>query len=147
MVADASVDAVWSSHSIEHIHSFEVPKALAELRRVLKSDGYLLITLPNLQAVAHYIVNDQLTDELYNSAAGVISPLDIVFGHQASLARGHSFMAHKTGFTAKTLAEAMFKTGFNEVRVLEGNRWDLWAIGMMPETSDQIFEELAEVML
>jgi hypothetical protein len=30
--------------------------------------------------------------------------------------------------------------------VHEGTRWDLWAIGTMPETPEQVFEELAGVL-
>jgi predicted SAM-dependent methyltransferase len=35
----ASFDAVWSSHSLEHLHTHEVTSALADLRHVLKADG------------------------------------------------------------------------------------------------------------
>src|SRR5438045_2405301 len=48
VVAD-SVDAVWSSHNLEHLQRHEVPQALAEFFRVLKPRGLLLLTLPDLQ--------------------------------------------------------------------------------------------------
>lgn len=35
-VPNNSVDAVYSSHNLEHIYNFEVPIALAEFKRVLK---------------------------------------------------------------------------------------------------------------
>ncbi|MDU7589974.1 MAG: methyltransferase domain-containing protein, partial [Acidovorax sp.] len=38
-VADASVDAIFSSHNIEHLYPHEVPKAFQEFLRVLKPDG------------------------------------------------------------------------------------------------------------
>ena len=38
-VATASVDAVFSSHNIEHLYPHEVPVALAEFLRVLKDGG------------------------------------------------------------------------------------------------------------
>jgi len=34
-VADASVDAIYSSHNIEHLYPHEIPHALAEFKRVL----------------------------------------------------------------------------------------------------------------
>ena len=40
-VDTASVDAVFSSHNIEHLYSHEVPVALAEFRRVLKPTAFL----------------------------------------------------------------------------------------------------------
>lgn len=144
-VADASMDGLYSSHNLEHLHSYEVPQALAEFRRVLKPSGFALITLPDLRAVARHIVNDALTETLYVSAAGPISALDILFGHQAALQEGNHYMAHRTGFTAQSLGQCLIEAGFTEVRVHEGSKLDLWAIATMPATSDAVFEELAGV--
>lgn len=145
-IGDASVDAIWSSHNIEHVNSYEVPQVLAGFRRVLKANGFALLTLPDLRAVARHIADDQLTEPLYQSAAGPITPLDVVFGHQASMAAGNQYMAHRTGFTARTLGQALIDAGFAEVRVHEGKRWDLWAIATMPDTPEDIFEQLAGVL-
>ena len=38
-VASESVDAIFSSHNIEHLYAHEVPLAFAEFLRVLKPDG------------------------------------------------------------------------------------------------------------
>jgi hypothetical protein len=145
-IANASVHAIWSSHNLEHVNSFEVPKVLAEFLRVLQPDGFALLTLPDLRAVARRIADDQLTEPLYMSASGPISPLDIVFGHQASMAAGNGYMAHRTGFTARSLGQALIDAGFAEVRVHEGQHWDLWAVATMPQTPESIFEQLAVVL-
>jgi hypothetical protein len=147
VISSASIDAIWSSHNLEHLNSFEVPIALAEFKRVLKPHGFALITLPDLRAIARRVANDLLTETLYESPAGAITALDVMFGHQASLAGGNHFMAHRTGFTARTLGQSLLAAGFSEVRVHEGKRWDLWAIATMPKTSLDVFNELAEVML
>lgn len=146
-VASGSVDALWSSHNLEHLHSYEVPVALAEFKRVLKPDGFALISVPDLRAIAQHIARDQLSQTLYQSASGPISALDVVFGHQASLASGNHYMAHRTGFTASTLGQNLLDAGFEEVRVHQGRRWDLWAIATLPDTSADCFDELAGVML
>jgi hypothetical protein len=96
--------------------------------------------------VARRIADDQLTEPLYLSASGPISPLDIVFGHQASMAAGNGYMAHRTGFTARSLGQALIDAGFAEVRVHEGQHWDLWAVATMPQTPESIFEQLAVVL-
>lgn len=145
-IASASIDAIWSSHNLEHLSWFEVPVALAEFRRVLKPDGFALMNVPDLRAIARYILEDKLTDSLYNSAAGPISPLDMVFGHQRSMQAGNAYMAHKTGFTANTLGQALADAGFDEVRVHEGSRWDLWGLACMPSTPDDVFTRLAGVL-
>jgi SAM-dependent methyltransferase len=142
----ASMDAVWSSHNLEHLDAHQVPQALAEFRRVLKADGFALLTLPDLRAIARLIAGDRLAEPLYHSAAGPITPLDMLFGHQASLAAGNGFMAHRTGFSASTLGASLLAAGFEEVRVHEGRRWDLWAIATMPDTTPAVFSQLADVI-
>lgn len=143
---DGSVDAIWSSHNLEHLNSFDVPTALAEFRRVLKPTGFALISLPDMLAIAQQVVNDALDETLYASPAGPIRPLDMIFGHQASIKAGNHFMAHRTAFTATTLGNALVEAGFDEVRVHEGTRWDLWALATMSETNPTVFNALAEVM-
>ena len=128
-VAGASVDAVWSSHNLEHLYPHEVSLALREFCRVLKADGFALITLPDLRRVAELIVQDKLDDPAYVSPAGPIAPLDMLYGHRTSLAKGNLFMAHHTGFTAKTLGQALIRAGFAEAKVQRDDSFNLWAIG------------------
>ena len=131
-VASGSVDAVWSSHNLEHLQRHEVPSALAEFLRVLKPSGLLLLTLPDLQQVARLVVEDRLEDRAYTSASGPITPLDMIFGHTASLARGNRYMAHRTGFTARTLQLVLVEAGFVEVTLRRGGSFDLWATAYKP---------------
>jgi hypothetical protein len=112
IVSDASVDAIYSSHNVEHLYPHEVPLALREMNRVLKSTGFAFIKLPDLQEVARYVADGKLEDPLYISPVGAIAPLDIIYGHRPALARGNTFMAHRTGFTATTLASALIAAGF-----------------------------------
>lgn len=146
MIPDGCIDAIWSSHNLEHLNSFEVPVALAEFRRVLKPAGFVLLTLPDLRAIARHIAGGGLAEPLYQSPAGPIRALDVVFGHQASIEAGNGFMAHRTGFTADTLGAALLDAGFDEVRVHEGRHWDLWAVATMVEADPALFDELSGVM-
>jgi SAM-dependent methyltransferase len=131
-VAADSVDAVWSSHNLEHLQRHEVPLALAEFLRVLKPNGLLLLTLPDLQQVARLVVEDRLEDTAYISQSGPITALDMIFGHTVSLARGNGFMAHRTGFTARSLHKLLLEAGFVEVSLRQGTSFDLWATGYKP---------------
>jgi predicted O-linked N-acetylglucosamine transferase (SPINDLY family) len=112
IISDGLVDAVYSSHNIEHLYPHEVPLALQEMRRVLKPTGFTFIRLPDLQEVARHVIEDRLEDPLYISPMGPISPLDILYGHRPSLASGNVFMAHRTGFTGGTLGSSLIKAGF-----------------------------------
>jgi SAM-dependent methyltransferase len=129
--ADA-VDAIWSSHNLEHLQRHEVPAALTEFLRVLKPCGFLLLTLPDLQNVARLVVEDRLEDPAYTSSSGPITALDMIFGHTPSLARGNSLMAHRTGFTARTLQKVLTEAGFVRITVRRGSAFDLWATAFKP---------------
>ena len=112
VIPDGLADAVYSSHNVEHLYPHEVEVALREMRRVLKPDGFVRIDVPDLQAVALYIAEGKLEDALYLSSMGPIAPLDILYGHRQSVADGNTFMAHRTGFTCGTLANALINAGF-----------------------------------
>lgn len=128
-VADGSVDAVFSSHNLEHLYAHEVPTALAEFRRVLGPGGLTLITCPDLQAVAALVAEDRLLQPAYISAMGPISPLDILYGHRASLAAGNVYMAHRCGFTCKVLQATVQAAGFAQCCSLRRPRhFDLWLL-------------------
>ena len=131
-VAADTIDAVWSSHNLEHLQRHEVPLALREFIRVLKPHGLLFLTLPDLQQAGQLVVEDRLEDQAYYSSSGPITPLDMIFGHTASLARGNPFMAHRTGFTARTLQKVLVEAGFVEVSLCAGPSFDLWATAHKP---------------
>jgi hypothetical protein len=128
-VEDASVDAVFSSHNIEHLYPHEVSLALAEFHRVLTPDGFSIVTCPDLQSVAALVAEGRLAEPAYASPAGPISPLDMLYGFSDDLAQGKLFMAHKTGFTSATLEQALRGAGFASV-VLLRRPWafDLWSL-------------------
>jgi Predicted O-linked N-acetylglucosamine transferase, SPINDLY family len=147
-VATGSMDAIYSSHNIEHIYPHQVAQFLAECTRVLKEDGIAVITCPDLQTIAMHIANDNLTDPLYQSPAGPITPLDILYGHSAALAAGHHYMAHKGGFTLKTLTKALQQAGFSMVagkRRLQ--QFDLWVLASKHPMPEVQIRALAEQML
>src|SRR3954471_5234183 len=84
-------DAVWSSHNLEHLYPHEVPLALTEFRRVLKPDGFVLVTMPDLQSVARLVADGLLEEAAYISPAGPIAPHDILYGLRPALAQGNLF--------------------------------------------------------
>lgn len=147
-VLTASVDAVYSSHNIEHLYPHEVPLALAEFLRVLKPDGFFVVTCPDLQSVCKLVAEDKLTDAAYSSPAGPISPLDILYGHRPSMADGNLFMSHRCGFTQKVLSATLQSAGFrSNVTMARGQApfFDLFALASKSDRSEVELRELAKL--
>jgi SAM-dependent methyltransferase len=130
-VPSSSVDAVWSHHNIEHVFSHEVPLVLGEFARVLRPGGEVLISTPDLQSIARAIAAGKLEDTLYRAPAGDIAALDVVYGMRGEIARGREYMAHRTGFTVRTLSRRLNHAGFVRVRVAVRG-FALWANGHKP---------------
>lgn len=139
-LSDASVYGLFSSHNLEHLHSFEVPLALTEFRRVLAQGGFAILTVPDIQALGRYLSEDRLDHVLYQSAVGPIKVMDVLFGHQNSIQDGNGFMAHKTAFTGRTLGQALLAAGFYEVKVIVDNGWNLWALASTTAITDDLMQ-------
>ncbi|MEQ8344496.1 MAG: class I SAM-dependent methyltransferase [Sneathiellaceae bacterium] len=138
-VPDASMDAVYSSHNLEHIYPHEAPAALREFVRVMKPDGLCLLLCPDLQTIGDLIAEGRLLEPIYHSAAGPISAIDMLYGHRASMAGGNIYMAHRNGFSAPSLAQLMQEAGFRKVAVTRDTaRFSLWALGFRVELSDEL---------
>lgn len=138
MVGDGSCDAIWSSHNLEHLYAYEVPVALKEFRRVLRPEGFALITLPDMQAVARVIADGNpdavlMRTRMNGEEGPTISALDILFGHDWWIERGRTYMAHRTGFTKHTLGRKLVAAGFGTVAVTPGPAYDLWAFAAVRE--------------
>ena len=112
LVETGSVDAVYSSHNIQHIYPHEVRIALKEFYRVLKDDGIVVITCPDLQSVGEAIAQDKLMEPLYESPMGPVTAFDVLYGHSETTADGNIFMIHKGGFTYSTLDKTFHEAGF-----------------------------------
>jgi SAM-dependent methyltransferase len=145
-VATASVDAVYSSHNIEHLYPHEVPLALAEFLRVLKPDGFFVVTCPDLQSVCKLVAEDKLTEAAYTSPAGPIAPIDILYGLRSSMAQGNLYMAHRCGFTEKVLSGTLQSSGFKRVASMKRGApyFDLWALATKADLNEEELLQLAK---
>jgi len=128
-ISTESIDAIFSSHNIEHLFFHEVFTALSEFKRILKLNGFCIITCPDLQAVSALIAKDQLLNTAYQSPAGPITPLDILYGHSQSIMQGNYHMAHRCGFTKNTLSQVLLQSSFTSVHIIQRpQQFDLWAV-------------------
>lgn len=127
-VADGAMSAVFSSHNMEHLHPDEVPVALAEFFRVLRPGGFCLIAVPDVQEAAARIASGRGDETAYEAPCGPVTAFDILFGH-AGMRRDNPWMAHRTGFTAKSLTAAMLAAGFR-VQHSDVSNWQITVLGV-----------------
>jgi predicted SAM-dependent methyltransferase len=143
-VVDERVDAIYSSHTIEHLYPNEIPQAMKEFLRVLKSEGYAVITCPDLQAAAEMIVQDKLMEVAYNSPAGPVTPFDIVYSHRMFTGRDKPYMAHHCGFTLSVLSGTLRSNGLASVAGKRRPRsFDLWVLACKQPMEETALRELA----
>ena len=153
-VDTGSVDAVYSSHNIEHIFPHEVPIALREFYRVLKEDGIVVITCPDIQSAGEALTQDKLFQTLFQGKGRnnsvpeeydvPVTAFDILFGHRETTADGNVFMVHKGGFTYSLLDRAFYEAGF-KARV-GGRRpegYDLYLVAFKQKKSEEEVKKIA----
>ena len=117
-------DAVYCSHNLEHYYRHDVPRVLAGFLHVLKDGGFAQIRVPDINEVMRVAIERGLDieDVLYESPAGPIMVLDILYGYSVEIERsGLDYYAHKTGFTQKSLLRAIETAGFAETYSVVGH--------------------------
>jgi hypothetical protein len=141
----ATYDALYSAHNIEHVYYHEVNAVLAGFKHVIKPDGFALIVCPDLQSICALVAQGNLTGTAYMSPAGPISAIDVIYGHRPPIARGQTFMAHKTGFTPAVLTEALKAAGFpvSAVMALPPPHFEIWALAFPRSQSEADVRALA----
>lgn len=115
-------DAVYCSHNLEHYYPHHASKVLRGFMHVLKDDGFAMIKVPDIRVVMKHVVDNAMDmhDVLYVSAGGPITVHDVIYGWGRQIeASGQDFFAHKAGFSAASLRDAIRKGGFGTVFIFE----------------------------
>ena len=136
MIEDGAVQAVWSSHCMEHLFAHEVPRALAEFHRVLGASGFACILVPDLQAIAQWIATDRLDEVIYDSAAGPVTAHDMIWGFSPAIAAGDLAMGHRCGFTPTSFLRRLGAAGFAEIVLRRLSSLELMALALRTESAE-----------
>ena len=91
---DESVSEVRLVHVIEHVSFANAPKLISEIYRVLKPDGKLSISTPNLLYLAELIVKGEMDKSVQNPWTMMYGSPDESWGQ-----------LHRSAYTPKTLRE------------------------------------------
>ena len=117
---DGAVDAIYTSHSLEHVYYHEALGTLREFLRVLKPDGHAMVIVPDIQSIAQKILDDAIYEPVYEVGGVNVSAADMLYGHQGLTRAGDPgkeyLYCHKFGYTPKTLGYALQIAGFRNVR-------------------------------
>jgi hypothetical protein len=84
---------------------------------VLKPNGFAHITVPDIGRLFEAVKGKDINDTYYVCGGGKISFHDVLYGWGAQIESGNVFYAHKTGFTVKSLTNALTDAGFMKVMV------------------------------
>ena len=114
-------DAIYCSHSLEHIYAHEVQQVLDEFISALKSGGFVEIHVPNLRNLMQTMLQSNLdiNDVWYRAGDVPITFHDVLYGWSAAMEKRNLFYAHKCGFTRLSLQTALIDAGFSNVQVQE----------------------------
>jgi SAM-dependent methyltransferase len=147
-VESGSVDAVVSRHGLQRLYAHQAATLLAEWLRVLRDDGYAVITCPDLQQVCALVAQGHLADAAYTSAAGPITPLDLIYGYGPALASGDAGAAHRSGFSEQSLLAALREAGFATVASLRRSaNLEIWALASKSPRDEHAMRALAAAHL
>ena len=113
------ISGIFSSHALEHLHCDDAFYALCVWRQALRyMNGKLILRLPDFGAACESIVQGRGHTPLYQSPAGPISAMDIVFGFRG-FTKERPSMGHLWGYTRDHLERVLCEAGYSSVNVLQ----------------------------
>lgn len=114
--AEDSIDAIYASHVLEHLHHEEAKRLLTECRRVLrKGEGVLRLVLPDTRRIARDFLEseDPSAAERFNRAL-MFRPMRRARGFRRVYDTMADFHSHKFMYDESHLVRLLQDSGFRE---------------------------------
>jgi predicted SAM-dependent methyltransferase len=119
MFENEAWDEIYGSHILEHLdYSQELPAVLAELQRILKPEGVLRISVPDLEILSKLLVHPELNLQQR------FHVMRMMFGGQTN-----PYDYHKVGFTLDFMRVFLKNAGFRTCERITSH-------GLFDDTSD-----------
>ena len=139
--ADASVEVVYSSHTLEHLTREQGQFVMAEAHRVLKPGGIIRIVVPDLDHFVQRYLDKKFKADRFMEELGVLySPYPSAL--KTLLAPFIQF-PHKCMYDTDSMVALMTRTGFRAAprRPFESAIADIGAIEMAERTAEAVIVE------
>lgn len=114
---EGTIDGIYASHVLEHLHHADALRFLRECLRILKTGGILRLVLPDLEHLAKtYLRSADADAAMQFNQALLFRPLEAPSSplHRLQLALA-DFHSHKFMYDQKLLAGILRETGFRQV--------------------------------
>ena len=113
---DHSVDVLYTSHMLEHLTRALVIRFLAEAKRVLREDGTLRISVPDMRRLAEAYLRDGDCDTFVQSTMLAYDWGGAFTKHVKALITG--FRGHRWMYDADSLSALLKANGFTDIQIL-----------------------------
>lgn len=122
-----SVDGVYASHVLEHLHPNEAMAAIKSFMRVLRPGGIIFAMVPDIGLACEWVARGAGLDVIYESPGGPITPIDMIYGYRPYTLH-NPYQVHRCGYTVDSLKGLFVESGCTKVKVRKGPGFDLWAL-------------------
>ncbi len=111
-VADASTEAVYSSHMVEHLDPPEMRRFLTEVRRILVPGGVLRLGVPDLAILVRDYLTTRDADGFIKATLLAREPSRSLRDRLTALVMGHR--GHAWMYDGRSLAQLLTAEGFRD---------------------------------
>ena len=115
-----SIDAIYSSHMLEHLDRADASKCLKEIYRVLKPNGIIRLALPNIRQYVEDYIKDKNADKLIESSfMGTVKPKKM---HEKIINFISGPRHHLWMYDEKSLSMLLINHSFQNPQVLDAGQ-------------------------
>jgi len=112
-IADSEIDLIYCSHAFEYFDLLEAKNALAEWKRVLKTDGLLRLALPDFEALV----------KVYSKSNDINTILGPLYGRM-EINNGSITLFHKICYDFNSLKLLLNENGFKNIKRYDWRKTD-----------------------